>query len=791
MEKIEILSPVGDKSGFFASILSGADAVYMGLPKFNARMKAENITLGDLPSLIRYAHLKDVKVYITMNTLLNDAEIHDAVAMAGDCWRAGVDAFIVQDLGLISALKKAYPDIILHGSTQMGVHNVMGARVARKLGLSRVVLSRECTLSDIAEIHQNVDIELEVFVQGANCICFSGNCYLSSLKCGASGNRGECKQLCRLPYTLTDSKKSLSGYTLSPRDNCMLDNLSQLISLGVSSLKIEGRLRNLGYIKVATSVYKQAVDNIYLGKELDVEANKNLLKRVFARGEYVSGYNDSNNIIDIINNNHLGVLIGKVKSVSKFKDLYKIGMQLYDKNLKYISKDNSLNNATNTYNSTDANRHKNNLSLNALVKSIIHAQDGLKFKNRDKIVSIGVGNIETSGNITYVYAKNHVDIDSDVYLSKDTTLENSVPDLSRYRPIDITARVIAGEQIYIKFSCENYVQEYTGEVVEKAIKNPISDSTIASQLSKVDRDIFTISSIDISTQNAFVSLSCLNEIRRMLIDKLESDISSYSLDIRKKSNMNDCALPKDDLSTLPKDNLFLLHNDNLNTQSHEKWCAHSYVFLPHKIAIVDETSDIATMANNFDCLIFSPTVYSQDVFAKFYVSYSKFFSSPLLINLPIIARLGDIEIIDDIVHSLNKEDIILIANNIYGLHYASNYNVWAGAGLNVVNNSAISALKNLGVSNIISSCEKWTNRSNGTYKISNFPLMTITSCPVKLLHGSDCNNCKYSCDMKYLGNSFDLKIRRVKINSCYFELYDDKYSYLSSKGSANIIDYRF
>lgn len=743
MKKIEILSPVGEKAGFFESIKSGADALYMGLPKFNARMKAENITLEDLQDLIKYAHLKNVKVYITMNTILKNSEVAEAVAMAGECMNAGVDAFIVQDLGLISQLKSAYPHIVLHGSTQMGVHNVWGAKVAKEVGLSRVVLSRECTISDIDSIAKNVDIELEVFVQGANCVCFSGNCYLSSIKCGASGNRGECKQLCRLPYTLGDGNNNVSGYTLSPRDNCLLDNLGDLIDIGVKSLKIEGRLRNLGYIKVATSTYRQAIDSISAGEKIDVGKYKQQLKRVFARGEYVSGYNGGNNIIDVVNNNHLGIKIGKVKSIAKFKDLYKIGIML------------NLNNVA---------------SNNESGQFKLAIGDGLKFKNENKIVSLGVGNVEYYNNICYVFGKNYIDIDSEVYLAKDAALENSVPDMSFRNGLHIVAHVVANEGIYVKFTSGNCICEYKGECVEKALKKPITDVVIAEQLGKVDRDIFGEPTFEIETSNAFISLSSLNAIRRKLVD----DLTNKLLMVYNEKNM----VAKDDFH-------FNCHFDinkfkNINDDYH-----------PNNIAIVDEDCKIKGLENKFDCLMFSPKEYNKNVISNFCNEYYKYFTTPILINLPMIVRIGDMDIMEDIINFCQDKNVIFVANNIYGLYLASSYTVWAGAGLNVVNDGCGRVLKSMGFSNIIGSCEKWTSRLSGSYKISNFPLMTITSCPAKTLHGNDCAHCKFCKDLKYIGDAFSLKVRRVKIKNCYFELIDDKYNKNNVKDGSNVIDFRF
>ena len=794
MESIEVLSPVGDEKTFFGAINSGCDAVYMGLPKFNARMRAENITLDNLPNLISFAHLKGVKVYITMNTLLNDNELFEAVKLAGVCLNAGVDAFIVQDIGLINVLKETYPSIVLHGSTQMGVHNVMGAMVAKSLGLSRVVLSRECTLRDIRAIHDAVDIELEVFVQGANCICFSGNCYLSSIKCGASGNRGECKQLCRLPYTLIDGNKNITGYTLSPRDNCMLERIEDLIDAGVKSIKIEGRLRQIGYIKVATASYREVVDRIISGKKIDYNPYIDRLSRVFSRGEYVSGYNLGNNIIDPINNNHLGIKIGTVQSVSRFKDLYKIAIKS---------------------------------------STPINSGDGLKFKCKNNdIVSIGVGNVEYNDKILIVFAKNKVDIGSFVYLSKDTTLENGVPNLSKMRPLRIKAKFNAGEQVRVSFASGNVCVDYKGDICARAISKPITEQNIMEQLSKVDKDIFDNPTFEIVTNNAFVPLSQLNEIRRELIAQLQEklleeykvvtaktcstnniakstnnivnntnnlvndNIHKYlsSNNLYKDVNINDAKYVYDDGQNKDGQNIDIdsnnqyssnVDNDNQNNTNVDNNLS-SYYDNDCRLAIVDENFNIAQFVNNYDGLILAPSVYRLDIIKSFMERYNKSFSSPLILNLPLIARIDDISIIDEII-SATGDKVIFIANNIYGLHYAYKYNIWAGAGLNIVNMSNYKYMQSIGVRKIISSIEKWTNRLSDTIKQDNYPLMTITSCPTKLLYNCDCGSCKYSSNIKYTSNNYNLSVRRYKIANCYFELYDDN---KISTNNCNIIDCR-
>lgn len=744
MEKIEVLSPVGEINSFYSSINAGADAVYMGLPKFNARMRAENITLENLENLVTFAHLKGVKVYITLNTLLSNSELKDAVKLAGKALQTGVDAFIVQDVGLITMLKLAYPNIVLHGSTQLGVHNVRGALMAKQLGLTRVVLSRECTLKDIKAIRENVDIEIEVFVQGANCICFSGNCYLSSLKTGASGNRGKCKQLCRLPYTLTDGKNKVDGYTLSPRDNCMLPCLKSLISLGVSSLKIEGRLRQPGYVAVATSVYRRAVDKILnqpvaLNSKMEMPMSNfsnekinntdnlqaidlqtkmndlsekeildftNELKRVFARGEYVAGYNDGNNIIDYTHNNHLGIKIGVVKNVTRFKDLFKVTM--------------------------DINRP-------------IVQGDGLKFVGKS-VVNVGVGNIEKNGKFVCVFVKNAVDIGSSVYLSHDTIFESQVPKFERLRSLSIHAKVMAGSPIEVIFKSGETKVTFSGDIVENAQTRPLTAEKITEQLTKVELGIWKVIRTKIETDNAYVSVSALNEIRRNLIVELTNKICETEYP---------CKYTESDI-----DNIFNKFKIAIRETSF------------NSLAIIDENTNL-NVANKYEALILSPTDYSLSTIDNFAKKYFEKFKAPLIINLPIVARADDINVIDKIVEKFKSKNVIFIANNIYAMSYAKDACVWAGSGLNIVNDYSATAYNHFGAKEIIAPIEKWTSRLNGTYKLSGrMTLMTLTSCPVKVLHNNSCLSCAYNSNIKFLGTVGELKVRRIKIANCYFELID-------------------
>lgn len=300
---MQIVAPAGSKSGLIASINGGADAVYLGLPNFGARAKAENFDENSFVEAVGLAHLYGVKVFVTLNTLIKDGEMSRAVDCAKFAYSAGADAAIVQDIRFIKQLKHTLPDFALHASTQMGVHNADGGKILRDLGIARAVLARETLPQDIKQIKQT-GIEIEYFVQGALCVCFSGNCYFSSLASSYSGNRGKCMQLCRKPYYFQGER----GYYLSAKDLCLYDKLEYLSELGVDAIKIEGRMRSDEYAYTAVSVYKNMIDDA-----------KNALKTVFNRGDYCEGYLNEDAPFEVIYpqiQGNMGIGVGKISAIS-------------------------------------------------------------------------------------------------------------------------------------------------------------------------------------------------------------------------------------------------------------------------------------------------------------------------------------------------------------------------------------------------------------------------------------------------------------------------------------------
>ncbi len=278
MKNFEILAPVGAKEQLYAAVRCGANAVYLGAGDFNARRNADNFTNDDLGEAIKYCHLRGVKVYVTLNTLIFDKEIADLYDCVKNIAKCGADAVIIQDFAVLKAVKDICPEMPLHASTQMAVHNVSGAEFLEKLGFSRIVLARELSLTEIKMIREKVSAELEVFVHGAHCMSASGNCYLSAMLGERSGNRGLCAQGCRLNWQNAHGRE----YALSLKDMSYLDSINELQKIGVESFKIEGRMKRPEYVAAAVTSLRKAMNGEFY--------DKNTLRSVFSRSGFTDGY---------------------------------------------------------------------------------------------------------------------------------------------------------------------------------------------------------------------------------------------------------------------------------------------------------------------------------------------------------------------------------------------------------------------------------------------------------------------------------------------------------------------
>ena len=287
MNFFEILAPVGAHEQLKAAVRSGANAVYLGVDNFNARRNADNFTTDNLKEAVKYCRLRDVKVFVTLNTLIFDKEIDELYKTVKAIAESGADAVIVQDFATVKAVKEICPDMPLHASTQMAVHNVSGAKLLEEMGFSRIVLARELSLDEMKMIRESVSAELEVFVHGAHCMSTSGNCYLSAMLGERSGNRGLCAQGCRLNWTNSHGRE----YALSLKDMSYLDNIKDLMEIGIDSFKIEGRMKRPEYVAAAVSSLKKAMNGEYY--------DKLTLRSVFSRSGFTDGYLQGKRTVDM------------------------------------------------------------------------------------------------------------------------------------------------------------------------------------------------------------------------------------------------------------------------------------------------------------------------------------------------------------------------------------------------------------------------------------------------------------------------------------------------------------
>ena len=339
-KNVELLAPAGNMECLHAAVKAGADAVYLGAGHFNARRGADNFSLENLAEACDYAHLRGVKIYLTLNTVVLPSELPDALELARQAYRCGVDAFIVQDIGISIELSRIMPDVEVHVSTQMNIHDEDGLRAAAALGATRVTLARELSLAEIARLHElaeELGVELESFAHGALCICYSGQCFMSSLVGGRSANRGRCAQACRLPYELHNRAlhKTLDApgeHLLSPKDLCTANLIPELLQAGVASLKIEGRMKSPEYVQAVVGVYRAVIDRIEAAIARDgidsvvssdapelraSEAEMNVLSEAFSRGfttAYLKGKR-GNEIMSYGRPNNRGVFLGRVAKV--------------------------------------------------------------------------------------------------------------------------------------------------------------------------------------------------------------------------------------------------------------------------------------------------------------------------------------------------------------------------------------------------------------------------------------------------------------------------------------------
>ncbi|HHT62970.1 MAG TPA: U32 family peptidase, partial [Clostridia bacterium] len=341
MQIPEILAPAGDFQSLIAAVENGADAVYLGGKAFSARAFAANFSEEELEKAVEYAHLRNVKIYVTVNILVDNSELKDALSYIKTLYDLGVDGLILQDLGLSYMISQVLPEFVMHGSTQMTVHNREGAEFLAQLGFKRVVLARELSLEDISQINRDPVIELEIFGHGALCVCYSGQCLMSSLIGGRSGNRGRCAQPCRMNYTLVDERgvnvadAVMGEHLLSPRDLNTLELLPEICRAGISSLKFEGRMKRPEYVATVIRVYRNALERVRKNPEKFSVTPEELkeLAQIFNR-DFTTGYllgNPGRDLMSFKRPNNRGIRVGRILEI---KDRGKMAIIKLDEELR-------------------------------------------------------------------------------------------------------------------------------------------------------------------------------------------------------------------------------------------------------------------------------------------------------------------------------------------------------------------------------------------------------------------------------------------------------------------------
>lgn len=674
--KPELLVPAGDFDCVRAGVQNGADCIYFGANLFSARASAKNFDDTELKEAIKYCKIRNVKTNLTLNTLLTDDEFSEAIELAIKAYEFGIDAIIVQDLGLAKFLIKNFPNLEIHASTQMSVHNLEGVLELEKLGFSRVVLSREVSLSEIEYIRNNCKVDLEIFIHGALCISYSGQCLFSSLVGGRSGNRGKCAQPCRLPYELiekngTHENKLDNGYILSPRDLSSLELLPQLVRLGINSFKIEGRMKTPDYVATVTKIYRKYIDLALSDKPYTIdEQDKKDLMQVFNRGAFSSGHLKTEPNKDLIfskKSNNMGLYLGNISNYNASKG--HITLKLNEK--LAIGDTISIEGETGSY----------------TISELMIGNSNFKECPCGKIVKIGrmKGDIKVGKKIYKMSSKSLTDS------CKLTYKENSE---NKKIPLEGTITVKENEPITLNLKCNvppfynNIDLTVCSDIIpEQATNSPITSDRISAQIAKLGSTPYILSKLNIKLdENLHIfSISELNNLRRTAIQNLEETVLQQFLSTRQSVNIGTVTLPKNSHIDIKDRKIsVLLELIDLNFD-YSKLEGMDRIYVPLRYMINKKyESTLDLLSKKFNLYVYMPTILKPN------------FKNLLLNNLDnIISKFC----IKGFVIS-NISNFILLRNYLgENFEFVSNYT------MNIFNTHTINELANLGISTITPSVE--------------------------------------------------------------------------------------
>lgn len=769
MKKLELLSPVGDFECLKAAVQNGADCVYLGADVFNARASANNFDLDSLKDAINYAHLRDVKVHLTLNILIKDNEFEQAVELASKAYELGIDAIIVQDIGLANFLLHNFKNLPIHASTQMTTNNLSSVLELEKLGFKRAVLSRELSLTDIEYICKHSNIEIETFIHGALCISYSGQCLMSSMIGGRSGNRGRCAQACRLPYELMndDTNKCIDkGYLLSPRDLCGLDFIPSLIEAGVSCFKIEGRMKNPEYVATVTRIYRKYIDLFYSNSEYNIsDKDRKDLLQVFNRGGFSSGYlKDTANTDFVFKDkpNNMGIYLGRISKFNPNKGYISIEL---NENIS-IGDSISVSNSNNKYHVSELIKNNDNITKALPTEKVKIGRIKGDIKVGDPVYKISSKELSHLASLSYINSENKkIKLNCDISISKDMPIKLHVytdyPKHSMYHNIDVTV--------------------YSEIYAIKALNTPITVDRVISQISKTGNTPYEFSNIHIDLEdNLYIpSIKTLNDLRRKAIEQVQELVIqkhlrksvSYKLDsYENNSNIRNRKNPKVSL---------LLNILNVNTD-YTKLKNVDNIYVPIKYFHFKKYYKcLEQLSNHFNIYVYTPSVL-KDNYKNIFISIIEEAISNFKIKGFVISNYGYIDLL-----SKYKSKFKFIGNytlNIFNTHSAMFFEkiglktITPSVELNTKDLSQIVSLKNLNTEIIV---------------YGNTPVMTSNYCV--LGHSNKCiSSCGLKCssqDKFYLQDRLGFKFRVLPDNMQNITtIYNSKTT--SVKPSFNATSYR-
>lgn len=631
MKKIELLAPAGNLESMYAAVELGADAVYLGGSKFSARAYAPNFDDKNMENAVEYCHLRNVKIYVTVNTIIKEEELKKACRYATFLYDIGVDALIVQDIGFSSILKRILPNFELHASTQMTIHNGEAALFLKKMGFKRIVLSRELSLNEVERISRDLGLETEVFVHGALCVCYSGQCLMSSIIGGRSGNRGRCAQPCRLPYEIIDEKgkNRKHGYLLSPKDMCTIENIGEIIKTGTSSLKIEGRMKRPEYVAGVVKEYRKMIDSFYENPEkLEDMSYLNYSKRnllqLFNREGFSKAYlfgNTGKDMMSYAFPKNTGVKIGTIKE---------------DKSIS-LMEDISVGDGVRMGNS------------GFVISKILKGKREVIKACTGENVKILPSNYKV-GNIVYRTSD---------FLQIKKLRENYKDGSLKKIELLLTVKFKRGEPIALHTVYDQLDFRVEGEKIVEALKQPLSKERICESLNKTGKEMFEFKSIEFKYfESGFLPISALNEVRRKLLRKVREYI------LRKGRNDN-----------------------NFNNEIHHPFIIKSKFVgneLPRKMIFVNNCEQLkAVLESDFQYICINP--FQREKINN--LESLKF--KKIYVRVPNIIR-GEFSYIENFINkNLNKIEGIVTANLGIMSKFKDKIRILGDYKLNITNSSAL------------------------------------------------------------------------------------------------------